>query len=343
MPDRSTLDHTTAGRTLRDPDGRAAMPPTARAELRSLVDDYFTCEFATLSTSGVPVAWPAVALVDPDTGSVTLTTSIAAPRKAFNIRRDPRVALLFSDPTGSRHRDLPQVLVRGTAVCPDEIHTSPAGLEEYWSRQYRRQPASLANSATALSRWLMDLYYLRLVITVTPTSVEVLPPLPDLAPGDVSRVGRSDLSPYAQLARKLPPFRSGVLSWSAGAEPPVVRRVRLSADPVEQQLRLTTLGGAQPPTGPASLLAHYHDEKMWDLRQTAALGQVVAAGDGVAFRPERLLPAPAFDAGPLARLSLLRDLRRTGRRYLERRQLSRPRVAWDEFKRLQPTRKELSS
>jgi hypothetical protein len=51
--------------------------------------------------------------------ALLITTSIAFPQKAFNIRRDARVALLFSDPTGSglnrapagagaRHRDLPR-------------------------------------------------------------------------------------------------------------------------------------------------------------------------------------------------------------------------------------------
>src|ERR687890_324661 len=97
------------------------------ADLRSLVDDYFTCEFATMSRSGTPVTWPAVPMVDAVTGTITLTTSIGAPRKALNVRRDPRVALLFSDPTGSGRTDLPQVLVRGTAVCPEEVHGSPAG------------------------------------------------------------------------------------------------------------------------------------------------------------------------------------------------------------------------
>ncbi len=38
---------------------------------------------------------------NPETGKFLLTTSVALPVKAFNIRRDPHVALLFSDPTGS--------------------------------------------------------------------------------------------------------------------------------------------------------------------------------------------------------------------------------------------------
>ena len=108
-------------------------------ELLRIVEQYRTCEFATLSKSGVPIAWPTVPLRRPD-GTFTLTTSIALPQKAYNIRRDPRVALLFSEPTGSGVVGAPQLLVQGTATCPDQIVTDVRGLEDYWRRLYERQP-----------------------------------------------------------------------------------------------------------------------------------------------------------------------------------------------------------
>jgi hypothetical protein len=37
---------------------------------------------------------------------------------------EPRVALLFSDPTASGLRSAPQVLVQGTATCPDQVVTA---------------------------------------------------------------------------------------------------------------------------------------------------------------------------------------------------------------------------
>ena len=55
----------------------------------------------TLSRDGTPIAWPTVPVYRPDAGTFLITTSIALPQKAYNIRRDPRVALLFSDPIGS--------------------------------------------------------------------------------------------------------------------------------------------------------------------------------------------------------------------------------------------------
>jgi hypothetical protein len=40
-----------------------------------------------------------------------ITTSIGLPHKAYNVRRNPRVALLYSDPTGSGLDSRPEVLV----------------------------------------------------------------------------------------------------------------------------------------------------------------------------------------------------------------------------------------
>ncbi|HEY0125592.1 MAG TPA: pyridoxamine 5'-phosphate oxidase family protein, partial [Blastococcus sp.] len=86
--------------------------PPADPQVMQVVDRYRTCEFATLTRSGVPIAWPTAALYRPD-GTFLITTSIALPQKAFNIRRDDRVALLFSEPTASGLDGAPQVLVQG--------------------------------------------------------------------------------------------------------------------------------------------------------------------------------------------------------------------------------------
>jgi len=59
-----------------------------------------------------------------------------------NVRRDGRVALLFSDPTGSGHSNPAQIFIRGIAECPPELTTSPAALEEFWSMLFWRQPSS---------------------------------------------------------------------------------------------------------------------------------------------------------------------------------------------------------
>jgi hypothetical protein len=65
------------------------MMPPADPQVLDVVDRYRTCEFATLTRSGVPVAWPTATHYRPD-GTFLITTSIALPQKAYNIRRDDR-------------------------------------------------------------------------------------------------------------------------------------------------------------------------------------------------------------------------------------------------------------
>jgi hypothetical protein len=126
--------------------------PALTPDQLAVVDQYRTCEFATLSRSGLPIAWPISSLLQDD-GTFLVTTSIALPQKAFNVRRDGRVALLFSDPTGSGVEHPSEVLVQGTAVCPAEVETTPARSGPLWRRIYERQPASKAYSANAVGRW----------------------------------------------------------------------------------------------------------------------------------------------------------------------------------------------
>jgi hypothetical protein len=105
-----------------------ALPP----EVERVFTEFRTCEFSTLARDGTPITWPLVTLWQPEEQRFVLTTSIGLPNKAFNARRDGRVSLLFSDPTASGLQDPPAVLVQGDAEVPEEIHTSPQDLKEYW-------------------------------------------------------------------------------------------------------------------------------------------------------------------------------------------------------------------
>lgn len=68
--------------------------PSARemaASVVDIIDNYRTCEFATLSRAGVPQTVP-VSPILLDDGRLFMATSIGLPQKAFNIRRNPRVS-----------------------------------------------------------------------------------------------------------------------------------------------------------------------------------------------------------------------------------------------------------
>ena len=60
-----------------------------------IIVNYRTCEFTTLSRDGSPQTWPVATRLLED-GRLLLCTSIGMPQKAFNIRRNPKVSLLFS-------------------------------------------------------------------------------------------------------------------------------------------------------------------------------------------------------------------------------------------------------
>lgn len=93
------------------------------------------------------------------------------PAQSLQRARDPRVSLLFSDPTASGLADPPAVLVQGDAEAPDEVTALIEGFEEDLRRLFRRQPASGFYSSNPLTRYLFDWYYMRLLIHVTPRRI----------------------------------------------------------------------------------------------------------------------------------------------------------------------------
>jgi hypothetical protein len=256
---------------------------------------------------------------------VTFTTSVALPTKAVNVRREPRVSLLFSDPTGSGQSNPPQVLIRGRADCPDVLVTDPEPLARFWARLYDRQPGGTAYSATAVSRRLMDWYYFRLVITVDIESAEVRPPAPRAALG----ARRHGATTPARTARELRHYRSAVLSWLDPDGAPTSARV---LPEVQDDGALLIRTDADVRAGAASLLAHRHDEQLWKLRSFVTVGALTPAPDGALFRPERYLPGASPD--PRALLRTVRAARRTTTAYLERHDLERPTVPWDAYRAL---------
>ncbi len=135
-------------------------------EVEAVFREFRTAEMSTLAKDGTPITWPTFPFWRPEEGRFLITTTIGLPQKAFNIRRNPRVSLLYSDPTGSGLADPPAVLVQGEAL--DEIMVSVEDLEDELEEAYRRQPAAGMYSSNPLLRYLFDWYYMRLMIHVTP-------------------------------------------------------------------------------------------------------------------------------------------------------------------------------
>lgn len=141
------------------------------SEVEAVVKEFRTCEFTTIAKDGTPISWPLTSSFEPETGRFLLITSIGLPQKVFNIRRNPKVSLLFSNPTGSGLVNPPSVLVQGTAQASDVVEVSPARNEELrkgWHQIMRFQPASPVFGDDALTHYFFDWYYMRLVISVIP-------------------------------------------------------------------------------------------------------------------------------------------------------------------------------
>lgn len=139
------------------------------ADVRAIVREFRTAELSTLASDGTPITWPVLPFYDDAQGTFTVTTSIALDQKMINARRNPKVALFFSDPTASGLSPPSALLVQGDATAIDEVATSIDGLEALLEQTYRRQPAAAMLTRTPLMRWLFDWYFMRLTMTITPT------------------------------------------------------------------------------------------------------------------------------------------------------------------------------
>lgn len=82
--------------------------------------------------------------------------------------------------------------------------------------------------------------------------------------------------------------------------------------------------------GPASLLCHSHDEKLWNLQMITVKGAVERRDGTWFFRTESFKPP-----SKLAVLDFVRNLRRSAQKYLDKRGLARPEVNWSAIKDVQ--------
>ncbi len=293
--------------------------------LHALVDGYRTCEFATLAADGTPLPWPTFAVRRPD-GTFVVTTTLAFAQKALNVRRDGRVALLFSDPTGSGLDDPPQVLVFGTATSPESVLTTPEGLEDYWKEVFQRQPGNRAYLRAPMN-WLMDWYYVRLQITIVPTAARTLAALAPTAQPRPSIPGLVGSEALAQAP-------SAVLGAPDESGRPVLFRVQADPDQTAGGYRVEVPDGLAVLDGPASLLMHRHDEQVAGQDNALVRGRLVTDDAGQRlFRPERLVQ-PMRMRTPLDLIRLIRVNKRATRVYRSRRGLEREPVQWRQFRQL---------
>jgi hypothetical protein len=137
---------------------------------------------------------------------------------------------------------------------------------------------------------------------------------------------------WPEIVRRLPRFPSAVLTGLDGAGVPVSVRCQPTLHDHAQVLRVLVPDELGLAPGPAGLLCHRHDEQLWGLNSFLLRGTLERTGHGWVFRPRQLVPG--MDTTPVSNLRLLRNGRRTAKRYLAARALRRPTMPWDHYKQL---------
>jgi Pyridoxamine 5'-phosphate oxidase len=89
----------------------AGVMDTLPEDVVAVFTEFRTAEFATFARDETPVAVEVMPQWQPSAARFLVTSAIGLPNKAYNARRNPKVALLFSDPTGSGVSNPPTVLV----------------------------------------------------------------------------------------------------------------------------------------------------------------------------------------------------------------------------------------
>jgi hypothetical protein len=207
---------------------------TLPAEVQQVFEKFVTTEYTTIDRAGQPITWPVTPYYTAGGSSIDVTTGLGYPKKADDAARNPKVALLFSDPTGCGVEDPPMVLVQGTAVVDDR--NLDANRERYWRESGEKLPATKSMHPPAFIRKQLGWYYTRIYVHVRPERIYVWP-------------GGDPAADPQLLDAHLEEVRSG------HDEEPLVDTAGPSGQAAVWDERLDALGSDNYPTAVLSLVA----------------------------------------------------------------------------------------
>ena len=255
------------------------------------------------------------------------------------------------------------VLVQGRASVAEGVQTWGADLGAHWARITPFSPPAAISAATPPVRWFMDWYYMRLLIYVTPSRVVWWPgrdatvtphhldlgPTADLSPPPTSappadsrrhtparsstagQGGVLDDAGWDTLVDWLGRFPDAVLTGLDRAGRPAGARGVPRPDPGARVLRWGRMAGLDLVEGPASVLCHSHDAKLWTLASFVVRGHLSTGTGGDpewVFTPRSVVAGTGM-SGPLGDARGFWAARLRAGRYLARRRIPRPSVPWD--------------
>lgn len=322
---------------------------------------HLTCVLATTTRTGTPVAHPVSVRHDAPTGTLTVTVPPwSGPAHRADVRRDPRVALLFAGPSspatpplgtaagssaGSSHAT--EVLVQGEARLPDDVAATIARIGEHEPRPAspasRRRlgalpgPRRMADRARGLGLLLVVPTLVHRRAAVADRRGPAPPTQPAARPtsGPAGEASRA----FWVASRRLAAVDSVVLAAHDGSGAPWLLRVRPVPHPPTGTFLIDVPPGESVRPGPASLLAHDapdahdahdpHDAHDRPRPGRAVTGHLAQTGALWIFTPHGRIPG--LDADPTRMLTGARAVGRAARRRLVPRPLLPPPVPGGEL------------
>lgn len=299
------------------------MTASLPAGVRDVFDRFITTEYTTIDRHGRPITWPVTPYHHREAGCVDVTTGLGYPKKAWDARANPKVSLLFSDPTGSGLDGAPMVLVQGIADVDDR--DLDANRHRYWEESAAKLPALKDMQPPKFLRGTLGWYYTRVYVHVRPERVFLWPGgdvtvEPELLDSRIEEVrsGHAEepnvpLDPPVggapawddrmdELGGRYP---SAVLSIVSPDGFPFSTRVPIEIDRGERVVRIAEgVVGLPVHPGVACLVAHdHHPDFKWQ-RNFQVRGDLVQRDGGWALVPHKLVGG--FELPPGSMLSRYR-------------------------------------
>ena len=320
------------------------MTATLPTEVQQVFDRFITTEYTTVDRRGQPITWPVTPYYSPGAECIDVTTGLGYPKKANDARENPKVALLFSDPTGAGVENAPQVLVQGTALVDDE--DLEANRERYARESGEKLPATKDMLPPKAVRGLLNWYFTRVYVHVRPERVYVwrggdATSEPELFDTHIEEVRSAHAEePPAHHARAEggaalwderidelgERYDTAVLSYVAPDGFPFSARVPIGVDRAARRVRVEAEPvGAPLEAGLACVTAHdHHPDFKWQ-RNFQVRGDLVRDDGGWAIVPHKLvggfeLPPGGMVPALRANFAKARRFRRIAKRELANRE-----------------------
>ena len=310
------------------------MTTTLPPEVCEVFDRFITTEYVTVDGRGQPIAWPLTPYHHPDEGCVDVTTGIGYPKKADDAAKNPHVALLFSDPTGSGIDNAPMVLVQGTArVDEDDLD---ANRRRYVREGKAKLPDAMKVVPPDFVQRMVGWYFNRIYVHVRPERVYVWengdvsrePVLYDAHAEEV-RSGHDELPDEPHAAPEgggaawderiesigSRTFPTAVVALTSPDGFPFAVRVPVRPDRGAGVLRIESENVVGVPWQPglACVTVHDHDEKFSYQRNFQVRGDLIDDGGAWVLQPHKLVGG--FELPPGSMLEKIKVNRTKMKRY----------------------------